>query len=100
MKRIANKGKLLPFLAIMAMIIVLSAALTTFRDAEAADSTIVNGDFETGDLSGWTVSGLGAHVEALGAYNFVPPIPVPEGRCFALLSTGPGEINLASLVYC
>ena len=60
---------------------------------EASPGGIVNGSFETGDLTGWTVGGLGAHVEVLQSSNFDPEIAPPEGSHFALLSTGPEEIN-------
>ncbi len=52
-----------------------------------------NGGFETGDLTGWTVSGSAARVEALQATNFTPNITPPEGTYMALLCTGPGAIN-------
>ncbi len=74
---------------------VLCTTLASSRDAKAATDTIVNGGFEAGDLSGWTIGGLGGSIEALSAGDFAPEITVPEGSWFALLSTGPGEINLA-----
>jgi hypothetical protein len=64
-------------------------------DAKADTDTIVNGSFETGDLSAWTIGGLGGCAEVLRADDFSPEIAAPEGSCFVLLSTGPGEINLA-----
>ncbi|MEM2123270.1 MAG: hypothetical protein QXE79_06500, partial [Candidatus Bathyarchaeia archaeon] len=48
----------------------------------------VNGGFETGDLTGWTAQG---NVEVLQANNFNPSITPPEGKLFALLSTGPNN---------
>ncbi len=87
-----KKGRRFSLLAMM--VILLSAGLTLSTDAEALASPIVNGDFETGNLSGWTVGGLGGNVEVLVADDFTPEITAPKGRRFALLSTGPGEINL------
>ena len=58
----------------------------------AAAAQITNGGFETGTLSGWTVSGTG-RVEALQATNLTPNIAPPQGTYFALLSTGPGVIG-------
>jgi hypothetical protein len=55
-----------------------------------------NGGFETGDLAGWTVGGLGAAVEVLQAASFTPAITPPEGTNFALLANGPGLINAAN----
>ena len=50
---------------------------------------VTNGNFETGNLSGWSIQG---NVEVLQGSNFYPrPIPVPEGEYFVLLSTGPGD---------
>ena len=54
----------------------------------SAAAQVVNGDFETGDLSGWTPSGTSV-VEVLQATNFSPDIPQPEGTYYCLLSTGP-----------
>jgi hypothetical protein len=77
--------------AVLALLIILGAS--PVLTAAASPDVIVNGDFETGDLSGWTVDGLGAHVEALQADNFNPNIPVPQGDYFALMSTGCETIN-------
>lgn len=87
-----KRGKRFSLLVMMALLLSVGLALST--DAEAFVSPIVNGDFETGNLSGWTVGGLGGNVEVLVADDFTPTITVPEGRHFALLSTGPGEIDL------
>ena len=47
----------------------------------SAAAQVVNGDFETGDLSGWTPSGTSV-VEVLQATNFSPDIPQPEGTYY------------------
>jgi len=73
----------------------LCAALASARHVKADTGNIVNGNFEAGDLSGWTIGGLGGCVEVLSASDFAPEIIAPEGRWFVLLSTGPSEINLA-----
>lgn len=83
-------------LVLVAVIMWSSTALTSWGNAQADAIKIVNGDFETGGLSGWTVGGLGGHVEVLSAGDFAPDMQVPEGNWFALLSTGPGEISLNS----
>jgi hypothetical protein len=92
---VAKRIKLFSFLAIIAIIISLSAGPASLKKVNASADPIVNGGFETGDLSGWTVAGLGADVEVLSADSFEPEIAAPEGGYFALLSTGPGETNLA-----
>ena len=47
-----------------------------------------NGNFETGDLTGWTTQG---NVEVLQSTNFTPCILPPEGSNFVLLSNGPDD---------
>jgi len=58
--------------------------------AAPATAQVVNGDFESGDLTGWTPSGTSV-VEVLQATNFSPDIPQPEGTYYCLLSTGPAN---------
>jgi len=54
----------------------------------AAQNGWQNWGFEMGDLTNWVV--LAGNVDVLDANDFAPNIPVPEGRYYALLSTGPG----------
>jgi len=79
-------------MVILALVLSLGVVLLA-PQVQASPGGIVNGDFETGDLTGRTVGGLGAHVEVLQATDFVPNIPVPQGSYFVLLSTGPDSIN-------
>ena len=60
-----------------------------------ASAQILNGGFETGDLTDWTV--VNGSVEVLQAGNFDPNIDPPEGQYFALLSTFKiGDLNALS----
>lgn len=95
-QRMNRRSKLFSSLAVMAVITCLSAGLSLPRYAQAAAGAMTNGGFETGDLTGWTMGGLGGHVEVLSASDFTPQVATPEGGRFALLSTGSGEINLAN----
>ncbi|MFA4917386.1 MAG: hypothetical protein WC560_12050, partial [Syntrophales bacterium] len=90
-----RSAKLFLFVASVVMIMSLSAGLVSIRDARADSDAIANGNFESGGLSGWTVGGIGASVEVLGKDDFEPEILPPEGDRFVLLTTGPGEVNLA-----
>jgi len=55
--------------------------------------TLVNGDFETGNLSGWTLGGQN-HAAAVSSANFNPgPLAAPGGTYMAALSTGPGTLS-------
>ncbi len=61
--------------------------------AVPASAQVVNGNFETGTLAGWSVGGTG-NVAAVRTSHFnggTPP--TVEGTWFALLSTGPGDQN-------
>jgi len=60
---------------------------------EKSTGQIINGGFETGDLTGWTVvEETTGTVEVLDAANLVPGISAPEGTEFVLLSThSPGD---------
>ena len=53
-------------------------------------STVVNGDFEKGDLTGWQLSGSGSAVTSFGA---IAPF---EGDYMAKISTGSGAVGGAS----
>ena len=84
------------FSILVVLVLVLSLGflgMSMVAQVEASPGGIVNGSFEAGDLTVWTVDGLGAHVEVLQSSNFAPEIAPPEGSYFALLSTGPEEIN-------
>lgn len=63
----------------------------------SASSTLTNGGFETGDLTGWTIGGSASRVEVLKSTNFSSNIEPPEGTFFALLATGPGAVNPISV---
>lgn len=54
---------------------------------------ITNGEFETGDLSGWTLSGDGSASVLTG----LGPLSPPQGLYFALLGNGPGDVNFDEL---
>lgn len=54
---------------------------------------VSNFGFETG-LAGWSTGGLANHVEVVTAANLNPSIAATEGTHYALLSSGPGEVNL------
>jgi hypothetical protein len=92
---VVKRSKLLLLLAMLGAVIILCAAPASSRSVRADSDILINGGFETGNLSGWTIGGSGGNVEVLQAGDFSPGIAVPEGNCFALLSTGPGEINLS-----
>ncbi|MFQ5343513.1 MAG: hypothetical protein ACE5F6_18395, partial [Anaerolineae bacterium] len=70
------------------------------RSRSALLAGVVNGGFETGDLTNWTVGGSAAKVEVLQSSNFstsAGPAPAPtEGNYFALLCSGPGVVNATS----
>ncbi len=53
-------------------------------------STLTNGDFETGDLTGWVLGGAGSVITQLG------PINPYEGNYMGMISTGSGAIGGAS----
>lgn len=53
---------------------------------------IVNGSFETGDLSGWTVGGTG-RVQVISATGVTSNITPFDGSYFAVLSSGPGNVG-------
>ena len=55
-------------------------------------STIINGDFETGDLTGWELNGAGGVISSLG------PIMPYEGNYMGIITTGYGALGEASSV--
>ena len=58
-----------------------------------AMAQVVNGGFETGNFSGWTL-GVQNRAAVVQSSNFNPgPVPAPEGSRFAAISTGSGGIS-------
>jgi|GEM_PF-2600619 len=53
-------------------------------------NALTNGDFETGDLTGWELSGAGDVITSLG------PISPYEGNYMAMISSGSGAVGDAS----
>jgi len=72
-----------------------SLLLALLIAAPAVFGDIVNGGFETGDFSGWTIGGTSANGQVLQASDLPGSgLTPPEGKYFALLSTGPGAIGI------
>jgi hypothetical protein len=68
------------------------AALLGLSSA-AASAQILNGDFESGNLSGWTLGGQN-HAAAVKSSNFNPgPLAAPGGTYMAALSNGSGSLS-------
>jgi hypothetical protein len=65
--------------------------LATMAGADSPE--IVNGGFESGDLSGWIVGSTNGTVEALQADNFDTVISPTEGSWLVLLSNHSGNEN-------
>jgi hypothetical protein len=86
-KRLSSKR--LSSLAIAAILVMSVFAAFAVTPVSAQPT---NWGFETGDLTGWSIAGsVGGNVEVLQSTNFAPTITPPEGRYFALLSTGPED---------
>jgi hypothetical protein len=62
----------------------LAAVLALISAGPAKADLVVNGGFETGDFTGWTVNGLGVHVEASGGRGGYAP---HTGNFYAALGT-------------
>ncbi|OGO06987.1 MAG: hypothetical protein A2Y92_06215 [Chloroflexi bacterium RBG_13_57_8] len=63
--------------------------------ARADNDIIINGGFETGNLTAWTPGDPG-NIEVLEAIDFSPEVSAPQGGFFVLLSTGSGEVKPSS----
>jgi hypothetical protein len=92
----------------LSKVVVLSATFLAISAASAdAQNVIVNGGFETGNLSGWTTSGLGSaastcpsgprdwNVSSVGTATGCTPVSNPvEGRFAAYnMYDGPGPLE-------
>ncbi|HZP65076.1 MAG TPA: hypothetical protein VFB32_02095, partial [Rudaea sp.] len=61
--------------------------------ARGAHAQVTNGNFETGNLNGWTLGGQN-HAAAVKSTNFSTAVNPPNGGTwFAALSTGPGSLS-------
>jgi len=73
-----------------------SSGVTVVANVQIGESSgpvqgaLTNGDFETGDLTGWEVSGAGSVISSLG------PISPYEGTYMAMISSGSGAVGGAS----
>ncbi len=77
-----------PLNIIVALLLCLALITLPLATMVGADSPkIVNGGFENGDLSGWTVGSTNGTVEALQAGNFIPAVSPTEGSWFVLLTS-------------
>lgn len=70
-------------------------ALSASLAPPAVSQAITNGSFESGNLNGWTVGGVG-RADTVRASNFSQPnggfdLPLPDGTWAALLSTNSGS---------
>lgn len=59
--------------------------------AVPAGAQVVNGNFETGTLAGWSAGGTGAGAAVRTSHFGVGTPPTVDGTWFALLSTGPDD---------
>ena len=67
----------------------IAGAFVLLLAAAPAAAQVLNGDFETGTLSGWTAGGTGAAATARTSHFSGGTPPTIDGTWFALLSTGP-----------
>jgi hypothetical protein len=69
---------------VIVVLLILIINLTT--SLKQAQASIINGSFETGDLTGWTASPAGL-VSVVSSYDTFTPV---HGNFFALLEAGAG----------
>jgi hypothetical protein len=102
--------------AIAAVLATIALVLEASGNTAQAASSVVNGNFETGDLSGWTVdtTASGAAASAVASYDYSYQVScnggdgVPcydiytmlphEGSYFALLTTGDQQSKATSII--
>lgn len=65
------------------------AVLFSWPTSLLSGAIITNGDFKTGDLTGWTLSGNGGAL----VLNALGSIVSRQGMFFALLHNGPGDVD-------
>src|ERR1700730_4428 len=75
-------------------LVILLSVFALVSTSSYAD--IVNGGFESADLTGWSVGGTDGNVKVLKSGDFAASdasmsIAAPEGSYYALLSNGPGD---------
>jgi hypothetical protein len=72
-------------------LVVLALASFLFAGIKAGAEGVPNGGFESGDLSGWALSGEGS-AQVLDGTSLSALVP-PEGAWFALVGNGPSDIS-------
>ena len=82
-----------------AAVVIAAMSLLVAGAAQAGATTVVNGDFESGNLSGWNVQNEGeafgnwfAYSGTTNPISLAPPIPAPPQGNFAAITSqeGPG----------
>lgn len=72
-----------------------AAGIAGFVFAAALTAAPINGNFETGDISGWTSGGSVNLVEVLNGPLTGDALPAPEGVYYGLISSGADDGNTA-----